>query len=135
MSLVGHCLPERSETEVSRSRVPHGTDLASQFPNCLNSDLQEGRLVLATPTLSGPSTFSPAKDWIASVARFLAGTGTVEFSKSGPLRNDSIVQQGLPVFKGVDWFQHGQCPDEGLTPEIPSPEGRGFTARFGKWMF
>src|SRR5512135_945942 len=47
----------------------------------------EGSLVLATPTRPVPSTFDPAKDRIASVARFLAGTGDVEFSKSGPSRN------------------------------------------------
>jgi hypothetical protein len=33
---------------------------------------------------------------IASIARFLAGTGNVEFSKSGPLRNDTIVPGHTP---------------------------------------
>jgi hypothetical protein len=37
--LVLHCLPERLETEVPRSRVPHGTDLAGQSLDCPNSGL------------------------------------------------------------------------------------------------
>ena len=83
-------------------------------------------MVLATPTLSVPSTFYPAKDLIASVARFLAGTGNVEFSKSGPLRNSPILQQKLPVFKGVDWFQHGPHAF------IPPLKGVGFRLIFCK---
>ncbi len=108
ISRVLHCLPERSETEVPRSRVPLGTYLASQSRDCLNSGL-DGELGSRNPNAFFPSTFYPAKDLIASVARFLAGTGNVEFSKSGPLRdalhptkNATVVQEYFAVSKYND---------------------------------
>ena len=48
ISRVLHCLPERSETEVPRSRVPLGTYLASQSRDCLNSGL-DGELGSRNP--------------------------------------------------------------------------------------
>ena len=86
-----------------RSRVPRGTDLASQSPDCLNSSLG-GELGSRTPTHLVPSTFYPAEDWIASVARFPAGTGNVAFSKSGPSRDNGIGPRRhafIPPLKGV----------------------------------